>query len=628
MLCPTFKQKTLSVVLAAVLGLSLSGCIEDSDSSDDTTTIEGIAIVSGLIEGDVTVTDENGNVVASAKVNSGVFSLNIDNNALSEALTFEVTGSYTDSVSGDTITLDDINALTLTAPANTYQKGQKGNAPITAGSSIISYLIESGKTPEEANAAFKNNFGYEPDLTAKPFAPSALDSNAAQNRPQSDKDAAFRAGVFSQLAAELSLNEEEIGEFLRAIAKDLSDDKFDGKDDAEQPVTFGGQNLQTLNHHLTLDSRLLSAYSGFAASAKNTAGIPAPNADLPKLDYDEAGSSKSITTSLERKLTVTLDTQANNPIREGFWTSRVIHKISIKDDSNVPIDISNDTEITKISQHPNMRMLAGHTHSTPHAMMADTSASGEGTYTMDSYYVMPSESGAGATATPLGVWSYTVKLHEGEDKVHSVVFHPQVKLPLPEDNAAPADVLFSVINNESYQWTRMDGVTEVRPFRVWLQEVTANTDSSYSLSVFLSTRDLANPEMAEDSEDDHMHTHHKPQSRAMEDMSGHGDHGMMSFPAVFAGQKLHGPKNSSDMRPELTLHTVKVEVSVDGVWNEMQAHGETGIYGVDSVTLNNTEQNSVMFRVTLGDGSTDLQELKTNGDEYATLKFIAPTHTE
>ena len=80
------------------------------------------------------------------------------------------------------------------------------------------------------------------------------------------------------------------------------------------------------------------------------------------------------------------------------------------------------------------------------------------------------------------------------------------------------------------------------------------------------------------------------------------------------------------MRPELTLHTVKVEVSIgeSGIWNEMQAHGETGIYEADSLSLSNTSKNNVNFRVTLGTETTQY-ELKTNGGNYATLQFVAPT---
>ncbi len=630
MLQPTFKSTTLSGILAATMGIGLAGCIEDS--AEDTTLIEGVAIVSGSISGDIEVVDSNNNSVASGKVEAGSFSLKVSNSALTEELTFKVTGIYKDSASDESITLDNENALTLTTPESTYQKGQTGNAPITPGSSVISYLVKDhGKTIEQAKASFKTAFGYEPNMDAKPFSPSILDSASAAERPQADRDAAFRAGAFSQLASELSLSSNDIAGLLNAIAEDLSDDDLDGSDGANG-VMLGTHNLQTLHNTLPLDTRVLAAYSGFAGSSSNTSGIPAPASNLPKIKYDAAGAaSKTITTDSGRVITVSLDTEANPPIPQGFWVSHVNHKITLQDESGVAINTSSDEEIIGVMQHPNMRMITGHVHSTPHSMMTDTSESADGIYNMDSYYVMPSQMGMGENAVPMGLWSYTVKVKEdtnndGEaDKTHAVVFHPQVKMPMPMDSEAPVDVLFSLINNSNYQWTTMMGATETRPFRVWLHEITPNTDSSHALTVFISTRDMKNPEEEGDSSNGHQHMHHKPQSRAME--MDHGSHDLMSFPAVYAGQILHGPL-SDGTRPEHTLSSVTVDVSTDGgtTWETMQADGDnTGRFSIDSLSgISTSEQNTLSFRLMINDGTSEY-EMKTNGGNYGTLKFTAPT---
>jgi len=615
----------LSTILAATLAVGLTACIED-DSADDTTQIEGIAIASGLINGDVEIIDSNGNSVASGKVDAGLFSLKIANSVLDEELTFRATGSYNDSVSGDSITVNNDNALTLIVPASTYQKGQTGNAPITPGSSVISYLVKDGKTIEQAKASFKKAFGYEPNMEAKPFSPSTLDSTLAAERPQADRDAAFRAGAFSQLASELSLSTSDTADLLKAIAEDLSDDNLDGSN-GTNIIMLGAHNLQTLHNTLPLATRVLAAYSGFAGSSSNTSGVPAPAANLPIITFDGAGASKTITTDSGRVITISLDTEANPPIPEGFWVSHVNHKITLQDQSGNPINTSNDDEIISVTQHPNMRMITGHTHSTPHSMMTDTSESAEGIYKMDSYYVMPSQVGTGENAVPLGLWSYTVKITEDtddeNDKTHSVAFHPQVKMPMPMDSEAPVDVLFSLINNSGYQWTTMMGATETRPFRVWLHEITPNDDGvSHALTVFISTRDMKNPE--DDSSNGHGHMHHKPQSRAME--MGHGGHNLMSFPAVYAGQKLHGPL-SDGIRPEHTLSSVTVAISTDGTnWVTMQADGDnTGRFTTASLAnLSTNEQNTLSFRLKINDGSTEY-EMKTNGGNYGILKFSAPT---
>ena len=629
MLHPAFKRKTLSTILAATMGVGLSACL-DNTTEEDTTQIEGIAIASGLINGDVEIIDSNENPVASGKVEAGSFSLKIPNNVLDEELTFRVTGSYNDSTSGDSIALDNDNALTLITPASTYQKGQTGNAPITPGSSVISYLVKDHeKTIEEAKASFKAAFGYEPDMEAKPFSPSTLDSALAAERPQVDRDAAFRAGAFSQLASELSLSSSDIAGLLNAIAEDLSDDSFDGFD-GTNAIMLGTHNLQSLHNTLPLNTRVLAAYSGFAGSSSNTSGVPAPASNLPKIKYDTAGASKTITTDSGRVITISLDTQANPPVPQGFWVSHVNHKITLQDESGVAIDTSSDDEIVSIMQHPNMRMISGHTHSTPHSMMTDTSESANGIYSMDSYYVMASERGMGENAVPMGLWSYTVKIKEdtnddGEaDKTHSAVFHPQVKMPMSMDNEAPVDVLFSLINNSNYQWTTMMDATETRPFRVWLHEITQNSDTSHALTVFISTRDMKNPEMPNESPDSHMHMNHKPQTRAME--MNHDSHNLMIFPAVYAGQKLHGPL-SNGTRPEHTLSSVTVDVSTDGgtTWETMQADGDnTGRFSIASLSgLSTSEQDTLSFRLMINDGTTEY-EMKTNGGNYGTLKFTAP----
>jgi len=623
----TFKRTALSTLLAASLGTGLSGCLEES-SDENKLLVEGMAVASGAITGTVEVLDSEGSTIISGDVASGAFSFNVNENKTDEEMTFVVTGTYTDSLSGEEVTLDEENALALTVPANTYVKGKTANVPITPGSTVISHLIRHhNKTIVEAKAAFKDSFGYEPNMDAKPFSPSSTDSDAATARPQADRDAAFRAGAFSQLASELSLTSNEIIKLLRAVARDLADGSLDGSDGIA-PIQIGNQNMQTLHETLPLDARVLGAYSGFASSSKNSSGVTAPGTDLPKVNYDIPGASKTITVGsagATRNITVTLNTEANPPIPGGFWTARVNHKITLKDDSNVPIDITNDSEILDIGQHPNMRMISGHIHSTPHSMMANKTDAANGIYHMDSYYVMASEMGMGENAQPMGLWSYTVKLTEdtdadGEaDKTHSVVFHPQVKMPMAMGENSDVDVLFSKIGNSEFQWTTMMGKTEPRPFRIWLHEVKANIDSSSTLTVFVSTRDIGNSAMPEESGDSHMH---KTSARAM-DM----DHGsMMKFPAVYTGQMLHGPANSemNNMRPEVPVDSVTVQVSTDGGSTfQSLTEGMHGLYTIDALMLTAGEQNSLAFKLTVNE-----KEMTVSNGDNGVLAFTPPTLAE
>ena len=605
-------RTALAGAVAAILGLGLSGCGSDSSTASQT-TISGSAIA-GAVTGNVVVSDTDGNQVASGSVTGGSFSVSVPNAELAGALTFRVTGTYVDEVSGDAVTLGASSPLALTLAANHFTAGQVGNAPLTPDSTVIHHLVQQhNMTMTQAQNAFQSAFGYLPDMDAVPFDPSETDSTAAAARPQADRDAAFRAGMFSQLANDLGLSGDDIAAMLAGLADDLADNSLDGMGSGGSPVTIGtaAVNLQTLHQSNSLEARLLAAHGAFAGNSNNSAGLSAPSMGLPAISYDAPGTSKTVTIASGRNITVTLDTAANSPIGTGFWISRVKHKITLVDASDgSPIDISSDNHIKGISQHPYMHMLSGHDHSTPHGHDADVSQAAQGIYTLDAYYVMASEMGMGESAMPMGVWDYPVKLQEdtdadgNADTTTSVMFHPQVKMPMG------GNVFIAKVSNSNHTWTNMMGMTQPRSYRVWLHEVNANPNSSHDLSVFVSTQDMGNMSMGS--------------MAAMSSMSS--NHSMMSFPAVYSGQSLHGPTNEMGMRPDVSLASVTVEVSLDDgtTWQSMTETANTGLFSTaDLVGLDTAAQDTLSFKVTINDGISDYV-MTTAAGGYADLVFTAP----
>ncbi len=583
-------------VAALGLGLGLSGCGGDSGSASGTTTITGSAIA-GAVSGNLAVHNAQGATLATAAVTNGAFSVALPDAALSGELDFVVTGSYSDEVSGGSVTLGAAQPLALRIAANHFQSGQAGNAPITPDSSIIRALVADHRmTLAAAQTAFENVFGYQPDMDAVPFDPAATGSSAAAGRAQGDKDAAFRVGMFSQLASDFGLTGDAIAALPGALASDLGDGDLDGVGSTGNPVIIGAINLQSLHRDSGLPFRLLKAHAGFVGQDEaNHAGLSAPAMGLPAVVYDASGTEKTITTAKGRHLKVTLDTVADAPFNPGFSSARVRHRLTVIDaDTSQPIDITTDPDIIGFSNHPMMHMLSGHHHTTPHAHAPDVSGKAAGQYVLDNYYVMAS---ATANGTPLGVWDYVFKINEDADgnratteATTDVTFHPKVEMTMG------SDLLSVSASNSSDRWTSMTGTAQPRPYRTWLHEVKSNAGGGHDLTLFITTQNIANPAAGADP---HAHT--------------------LSFPSVIATRTLQGPVDATTgVRPDVTINSVTVEVSIDGgtTWQALTADGTTGRYAITALAgLSNTLQ----VRLTVNG-----KVMMTAAGALPELKFMAP----
>lgn len=619
------SRPLMASAIALVLSVGLSGCIEtDDDNANETTTITGTA-VAGAVDGNVIVTDNLGNEIVVGTVTDGVFSVTLVKADLAKALRFIVTGSYVDEASGDTVTLSTAHPLALSLAAGHFDANDASHhAPVSPGSTVIHHLVnEQGMSLTAAQTAFQDAFGYLPSMDAVPFDPSLVDEAAAALRPQADKDAAFRAGALSQLATDLGLSDDDIAGLLAGLAEDLADGSLDGRDDNGAAVMVGSSapiNLQMKHQATPLDVQMIQAYGSFAGSANNASGLAAPSMGLPTMAYDAPGSSKTVTLADGRVANVALATEYSAPFMNGFWTARVNHKIILTDSADgSPIDVSSDSIVKGVGNKPFMYMLSGHNHGAPHDHMADSSQAASGIYNLNSYYLMASAMGMGEDAMPMGVWESTVKIKQdtdadGEaDTTASVVFHPQVKMPMD------GSVLFSKLSNADHTWTTMMGMTKAREYRVWLHDVSPANGGGHDLSVFVSTQNMA----------DMMNMQSMSLTRMGMGMGDHsGDnHSMMSFPAAYSGQSLNGPLNEMDMRPSLTLASVAVEVSVDDgtTWQSMSETADTGRFSITGLAgLSNSEANTLAFRLTVNDGSADYV-MTTAAGGNAELIFVAPT---
>lgn len=602
MLRAPIDRFVLSVLLASGLTACGGGGSNTSPPPSPTgagsTAITGMA-VAGAVDGTLSVRSAAGNVLATTAVSGGAFSVSLPDSALSGELEFIVTGHYADEASGAVVNLTAANPLALRTAAGHFQSGQPGNAPVTPDSTVIRALVaERGMTLAQARGAFEAAFGYLPDTAAVPFDPAASDSAAISLRPQADKDAAFRAGMFSQLASDLGLSGDDIAGLPGALAHDLSDGDLDGEDGAGNAVTVGGTDLRQLHRDGALAFRVLKAHAGFVGSAANRATLGAPSAGLPSVPYDAPGAQKTVTTKTGRHITVTLDTVADAPFQTGFWTARVRHRVTMADaDTLQPVDISSDPDIVGVSNHPMMYMLSGHDHTTPHGHDPETSGKAQGRYVLDNYYVMASAMGNG---TPMGVWDYVLYIQEDTDgnrataeETTEVIFHPQVRMTMG------GDVLSVSASNAADQWTNMMGAAQARPYRIWLHEVVANDAGGHDLSVYVTTQNIAN---AAPGSDPHAHN--------------------LSFPAVRAGRVLQGVADATTgVRPDVTLDTVSVEVSLDGAgWQAMTAEGTTGRYRIDQLAgLSTSASNAVQLRLAVNG-----KVMTTAAGGMPQLRFTAP----
>ena len=556
-----------SLAASLLPAITLSACGNDTTPTTaitSTTTINGQAIA-GAVDGTITVRDTTGTQLATGTVSAGVFAIEIPNAKLNGELDFEVTGTYRDEVSGQSVTLTVNNPLSLRVAANQYQAGILGNAPLTPDTSIIRAMVSNGMSITNAEAAFQAAFGYKPDLNAAPFDPY---TTQITTQTMADQTAAFRVGMFSQLGADLGLTAADLAELPNKFAADLADGTLDGIAGGN-PVTFAsGVNLQTMSQVMPLINRLSMAISRFAGSTANIAGVAAPTMGLPPIiaTADMPGTSKNITLANGRQISITIDTPALAPFQAGFKSVKTTHKITVME-GITPIDITADANINSISFKPWMYMFAGHQHGSPISSMNTTQAA-SGIYSIDTYYLMPTGMMmADGSFMPMGQWDLEIKLGDTTAPVTDPYayshFFPNVMMNMG------TDLLLATGSNTADLWTDMTNVTKPREYRVWLQNVAVNGAGGHDVTVYASTLGM---------------------------QVGVG----MVFPPV-------------------TGASCEVSTDAGTTWHLMSAGTINGQYSIGLTGLSTTTQNTLDIRLTVN-GNV----MTTAAGSNLQLKFIAP----
>jgi len=352
-----------------------------------------------------------------------------------------------------------------------------------------------------------------------------------------------------------------------------------------------------LNQSKPLANQLSMSVAQFSSSSKNAAGVVAPSMGLPPIKGDRPGFTKTVALTDGTQLNVMLDVVYAAPFQTGFRSTKTTHKITLTNTAtNAPFDITAGGKVNRMMVMPLMYMNSGMNHTTPHSMV-DTTQAAAGVYLVDMYYLMPS----GMNNMPMGQWELTVQLGDTTstntmDPYARQYFYPNVMMNMG------TDLLISKGSNILDTWTDMKGLTTPREYRVWLHDIYANAGGSHDLTVFISTRDMADMTMT------------MPM----------GGHGGMSFPPVYAGQTLHQALTGMT-RPAKTVATVIVEASVDGgtTWNTMTSVKnmmmDTGKYQVIGLAgLTTGQAATVSIRVTV-DGNVMLDA----GGNNPQLSFTA-----
>ena len=374
-------------------------CSDSSSSSSSSgpadSSISGTIVAAPVNGAQVSVVDGNGNVVAGPVTTDGTgrYTLSIPNSSLAQDLIVVSSGgTFTDEATGNSGTAGEILAY---APASSLSDGASASA--TPGSTVIAKLVMShGKTLAQAKDIFTTAFGYAPDISVTP-----ADATTAPAADETDAStlAGFRAAVFSQLAMDLGLSQDEQFDLFAALAQDLSDGNLDGVD-ASGAVAIGttGKTLEA-----DIQNRFAMAVVNFHDSANNLTALN--NAQIGNLPFGKVALTDSYRIDY-------VQMGMMDPM-EGKST----FKLHITD------RVSGDNVTGKIPGLTVTMHMAEMSHSTPMptpAVIEDIS--NDGRYTVTLYYLMPSQMMDGMS---MGYWD--LKFTVAGEEAH---FYPAVMMAM------------------------------------------------------------------------------------------------------------------------------------------------------------------------------------------------------
>jgi len=442
----TFSRTALPLLLAA--SVTLVGCnnpfgasstsSNNGSGSSTSTTVAGSAMA-GPVSGTIRVLD-GGTQVASGTINNGVFSLDIPNSALANELTLEVTGTYTDEISGNLVTLTSANPLGLVLDAGHVSAGvTMTGLAVTPESTVHYQLIQQGKTMAEADAIFSGVFGAPLNHHALLFDPTQTEPAAVAALAAADQQlsraASFQLGAYSQLAANLGLTSNAIADLPAALATDLLDGTLDGMNGLT-PVVAGTATLPTT---------MWSSYVG--AQAQFSGGSAAGNANNLPPPMDGSVSSRVVTVGLNQVAVGSLTLSTILPMTNIPFTGKTTQRIALSDpNTGAALTSGYTVTVAPVMHMPTM------THACPMgAVVPDATV--VGAFDVDLYYLMAS--GAG-----MGLWDVAVTVSDGSNSAVAH-FNPTVAMMgMPMSSVAVVKPKDSINRTTSYQvW--LDGYDAV-----------------------------------------------------------------------------------------------------------------------------------------------------------------------
>ena len=520
----------LGVSLVTLL-VACSGSDSDNDTNTDdaSNTLTGSVFASAVNGASCEITDSIGDIVAGPFTTSeeGAYSITLPDDRLAEDLVIACSGgTFTDEATG----LTNRSAGTMA----TYIAGgalSTGSAiHVTPSSTVIHNLItDHGKTPAEAATIFEAAFGFVPDPTTTPTDATA----PAQGAEEASLLSGLRAAAFSQLASDLGLLSTDQFALFTALAIDLADGLLDGKHGADTIIIDG----TSIELPADIQNRFGRALVNFRAGGRDASGL--------------ANNAFGILPFAKTAMTHHYKIEYL-PGMHGAINGKTEFTLKVGDHSGVAqtgLDVSIKSKMN----------MDGMVHGTPFEGMCHEGAT-SGEYGCTVYYLMPSVMMNGMS---MGFWELKVMIggHEGEH----TFFHPTVKMAMGDTAQVRLKGLADKISSSMDMNHDDDGSddnggshahatgtriginaddmmaeTEARTYYLFKKALTG-VSGNHSFELFIAAKE-----------------------------------NMMDYPAVSIGTTL----NSGDMHHELSIATMSVEVSTDGInWVVATDHGEHGHTG-------------------------------------------------
>lgn len=430
----------------SALGLAIAcggGGDTSSVSAPSQTTIEGTVFASPVSGSQVSIRNEQGDILAGPVSSdaSGNYQLRLSPSMNQQALSLVAQGGrFVDEATGENVELDE---LSLHMAANTIpQQSELLVLSPTPFTSLEHQLVKEGMVQQSAKDLIANTFGYQVNPSVKPKNVTQTKLSAGDRR-----DASLAAANWSQTVKDLGIAPQYQMEAIRALAKDLKDQKLDG-------IQQGNVQLPS-----NLGQRYAQAVLNFHQSGNNQSG------GLLQPPFLKTQTSLS-----KHKISWVSSVQMG--VDQGALVGASNLMFRVEDEQGQALD-----QLTQIKVTPVMSMVAGHVHGTP---MSKVKNLGSGNYGVEIFYLMMS-------GPEMGVWKIAVDLGLEDSDRDAVAFFPDVSMNMRRPQARLTFSGNAQLGNDHDSIKNMMGQIQGRPYYVFPKDLTAVADG-YRLDLFVSSR--------------------------------------------------------------------------------------------------------------------------------------------